>query len=325
MDVENLSKHYPVSEGLLSKILGSDNVIKAVDGVSLQIREGEIFGLIGESGSGKSTLGETIVGLERPTDGKIRFEGEEIQGKSNKAMVDFREHIQIIFQDPYESINPRRTVYQTIAEPLNNFRDITESEKRAQINEMLHAVGLRPPDRFLDLYPGHLSGGQRQRVNIARALILEPIFVVADEPVSMLDVSIRAGILTLLKELQSDMGFSMLYISHDISVVELIADRVGVMYLGSLVERGEVDQLIEEPMHPYSRALINSVPDFSGERERVRLPEGGSDETEMPSGCRFHPRCPEAFAPCPTDRPALATVDKREVACFLHHEERETD
>lgn len=322
LQINNLNKYYPVSTGLLSSLLGKDKYIKAVDDVSITLDEQEVLGIIGESGSGKSTLVETILRLEEPTSGSIQFNGQELTEFSSKELRQFRENAQIIFQDPYESLNPRKSVFQSVSEPLRNFRDLQHDMLRDTVLETLHKVGLRPAEDYIDSYPGQLSGGQRQRVNIARAIILEPDLLIADEPVSMLDVSLQAGIIKMLKRLQREIGFSMLYVSHNIPVVRLVADRTGVMYRGRLVEMGSTEDVVESPMHPYTSALVSSIPMLSNERTRVSLKN--SDEKEdanLPSGCRFHPRCPEAMPECSKRTPALRTIDTQDVACFLHHDE----
>ncbi|MFB6097018.1 MAG: ABC transporter ATP-binding protein [Haloferacaceae archaeon] len=320
LEIRGLKKYYPVSTGLLDNLFGDDRYIRAVDDVDLTLGRGETHGIIGESGSGKSTLVETLLRLEEPTEGEIRFRGTDVSDLSAADLRAFRENAQIIFQDPYETLNPRRTVFQSVAEPLRNFRSLSESELRERVVEMLHDVGLRPPEEFLDTYPDQLSGGQRQRVNIARAVVLEPDLLVADEPVSMLDVSLQAGIIKMMNRLQEEIGFSMLYVSHNLSVVRLVSNQVSVMYRGRFVERGPAATVIEEPKHPYTRALVQSLPDLEGNRSRVRLPDDDGDDDQLPSGCRFHPRCPDAMAECSERVPALAGDADQPVACFLHHD-----
>lgn len=320
--VENLRKYYSASTGLFSSLLGKDKYIKAVDDVNFTLGEQEVLGIIGESGSGKSTLVETVLRLEDQTAGSIQFDGQELTEFSSRELRRFRENAQIIFQDPYESLNPRKTVFQSVSEPLRNFRDLRHNALREQVLETLDKVGLRPAENYIDSYPGQLSGGQRQRVNIARAIVLEPDLLVADEPVSMLDVSLQAGIIKMLRRLQRDIGFSMLYVSHNIPVVRLVSDRTGVMYRGRLVEMGAAEDVVKNPMHPYTEALVSSMPMLSKERTRVTLMDSGDgDSTALPSGCRFHPRCPDAMPECSERTPALATVDGQDVACLLHHNE----
>lgn len=321
LEIQNLQKHYPVSTGLLSRMIGEQRHIKAVDDVSLTLREGEVIGIIGESGSGKSTLIETVLRLEEPTGGTIRFKGEDLTSASNPTMRRRREDAQIIFQDPYDTLNPQKTVFQAIAEPLRNFREMEHEELRDTAAETLHEVGLRPAENYLDTYPGQLSGGQRQRVNIARSVVLNPSLLIADEPVSMLDVSLQAGIIKMLDRLKRKIGFSMLYVSHNLPVVRLVADRIGVMYRGRLVELGTAEDIIENPKHPYTRALVASLPSITEKRERVELPDQQGKDHELPSGCRFRDRCPDAMSECGDRVPDLASVSDRDVACFLHHDQ----
>lgn len=322
LEIDGLRKYYPASTGLLDQLRGNVSHIRAVDDVDFSLGRGEVFGIIGESGSGKSTLVETVLRLEEPTAGKIRYDGADVTDFTAEELRRFRENAQMIFQDPYESLNPRKTVFQAVAEPLRNFRDLDYSALRERVSSMLFDVGLRPPEHYIDAYPEQLSGGQRQRVNIARAVVLEPDLLVADEPVSMLDVSLQAGILKMLNRLQSEIGFSMLYVSHNLPVVRLVADRIGVMYRGRIVEVGGGDEIINDPRHPYTAALVASLPMLSKERERVDLPSRqDDDDTELPTGCRFHPRCPDEMAHCSERSPALVEANGRQVACYLYHDE----
>ncbi|MFC6874194.1 ABC transporter ATP-binding protein [Halobellus marinus] len=320
LDIQNLRKYYPVSTGLLSRMIGEQRYIKAVDDVSLTLREEEVVGIIGESGSGKSTLVETVLRLEEPTGGSIRFKRADLTSASKTALRRHREDAQIIFQDPYDTLNPQKTVFQAIAEPLRNFRELEYDELRERTAEILHEVGLRPAEEYLDTYPSQLSGGQRQRVNIARSVVLDPSLLIADEPVSMLDVSLQAGIIKMLDRLKQTIGFSMLYVSHNLPVVRLVADRIGVMYRGRLVELGSADDIIENPKHPYTRALVASLPSITERRDRIELPEQQGKDHELPSGCRFRDRCPDAMAECANRTPDLETVADHDVACFLHHD-----
>lgn len=313
-----LEKHYRKSSGLLSGLLGSATYIKAVDGVDIEIQPNEVYGLVGESGSGKSTIGETVIRLSEPTDGELYYKGESVLDYSRAELRQFRKNAQIIFQDPYGSVNPKKSVLQIVSEPLKNF-GVSENDTERRVTEMLHDVGLRPPEDFLYSYPNQLSGGQRQRVNIARALVLEPDLLIADEPMSMLDVSIQSGIMKILDRLQDDLDFAMLYISHDLSVVRMIADRIGVLYRGKIVETGSDEQVIRDPKHPYTRALMQSLPDLSRKRERVILDTVDDDE-EHPSGCAFHPRCPERMDVCAEAVPALDEAADRRVRCYLYHD-----
>jgi peptide/nickel transport system ATP-binding protein len=317
---DGLEKYYEESAGLVSSLLGSKTYIRAVDGVDIEIYPNEVYGLVGESGSGKSTIGEVVIRLEEPTGGRIYYKGEDVGEYSRSELRQFRKHAQIIFQDPYGSVNPKKTVLQTVAEPLKNF-GVAEGEVETRVTEMLHDVGLRPPRDFLYSYPNQLSGGQRQRVNIARALVLEPDLLIADEPMSMLDVSIQSGIMKILNRLQDELGFAMLYISHDLSVVRMIADRIGVLYRGKVVESGAAEQVMRDPKHPYTRALMDSLPDLSRRRERVILDTDADDDADrQPTGCGFYPRCPDRMDVCAEAVPALAEAADRQVRCYLHHD-----
>jgi oligopeptide/dipeptide ABC transporter ATP-binding protein len=286
--IERLVKYFPVQEGFLRK---ADQFVHAVDGVDLEIHRAETLGLVGESGCGKSTLGRVLLRLEQPTSGRILFEGRDISSLSSSEMKRLRRRVQIIFQDPYSSLNPRRTVYSTLAEPLIIHGIGSRSERRARVLALAEEVGLRP--EHLDRYPHEFSGGQRQRIGIARALALNPSLIIADEPVSALDVSIRSQVINLLEDLQERHGLTYLFISHDLSVVEHISDRVAVMYLGKIVELGNRYQIFAEPLHPYTEALLSAVPvpDPESGRERIILEGDVPSPIDPPSGCRFHPRC----------------------------------
>ncbi len=301
MELENLEKHFPVNQGIFSRILRgeSDKAVKAVDGVSLKIREGEAFGLAGESGCGKTTLGKAAIKLLEATGGRIHFDGKDITDIKGKELNRFRREAQIIHQDPYQSLNPRFTVYEWVKEPLDVHGIGTKAEREERVYETIEQAGLKPPEAFAHEYPSELSGGERQRVGIARALALEPSFLLADEPASMLDVSIRAQILDLFKKLQSELGLTAVYISHDLSLLKHMCDRIGIMYLGELVEVGPADKIINEPKHPYTQALVSSVPriDPAEDRERIELIGEVPDPIDVPTGCRFHPRCPKLVQP----------------------------
>ncbi|ARS89509.1 ABC transporter ATP-binding protein [Natrarchaeobaculum aegyptiacum] len=299
--LENLDKHFAVNQGILSRILRgeSSQYVHAVDDVSVEIADGEAFGLAGESGCGKTTLGKTAIKLTEPTNGRIIFDGEDVTDLSGGDLKAFRREAQVIHQNPYDSINPRFTVYEWVEEPLIVHDIGTPEEREARVLETLEMAGLEPPEAYAHEYPTELSGGERQRVGIARALVLEPSFLLADEPASMLDVSIRASILEVFERLQDELGLTALYISHDLSLLKHICDRIGIMYLGELVEVGPADEIIDNPQHPYTQALVSSVPrvDPDVDRERIELVGEVPDAVDVPSGCRFHPRCPKLIPP----------------------------
>jgi oligopeptide/dipeptide ABC transporter ATP-binding protein len=291
---------------------------RAVDGVSLDWRRGEILGVVGESGCGKSTLARALLGLQPRTAGEVERDGDAVAGRS--ALRELRRHVQMIFQDPYQSLNPRQRVRTIVTEPLR-VQGIGGGDRQAQVRRAMEDVGLEP-ERFLERYPHQLSGGQRQRVAIAAALVLEPDGLICDEPVSMLDVSVRAQILHVLMELRSRRDLALLFITHDLSLAWSICDRLAVMYLGRIVERGSAIDVIERPQHPYTQALVNAVPTPTAGAAVGRVPLKGElpDATNVPPGCRFHPRCPKRFEPCDKVDPPLLTTsgDGQLAACLLH-------
>ncbi|WP_255171312.1 ABC transporter ATP-binding protein [Natrononativus amylolyticus] len=307
-EIRNLRKLYQTrSQGILSQLFGESAHLKAVDDVSFDINEGEILGLAGQSGCGKSTLGELLVGLQPPTDGEIRFRGENILEYDSDQMKAFREKCQVIFQDPYEALNPRFPVTRLVSEPLTIHGIRDRETRQARIMEALQDAGLRDPGKYLDKLPSELSGGQRQRVCIARALVLDPDFIVADEPVSMLDVSVQTAILNLFHELQEKRDLAMLYVSHDLSTINYLADRTMIMYLGDAVEIGPTKDVIHEPSHPYTESLLDAVPQPDPDRRRAGSQIQGEipDPINLPSGCRFHPQCPYKSETCVTVEPPL--------------------
>ena len=311
LKVEGLTKHFPVSSG--SWFNRNQSFVHAVDGIGFELDRGESFGLVGESGCGKTTTGKLLVRLSDPTDGHIIFddgEGEptDIAVLKGKSLKEFRKQAQMIFQDPYESMNPRRTIFDTVSEPLRTQKLGTTLEHIESVSSMLEMVGLTPARSFMFRHPHELSGGQRQRVAIARALVIEPRFVVADEPTSMLDVSIRTGVMRLMEELASRLGVSYLYITHDLAVARYMCDRIAVMYLGKIVEMGETEEVLQRPRHPYTRALLSAVPvpDPTYSRPPVNIEGGVSIPVDPPARCRFYDRCPLADDFCrDNDHPAL--------------------
>jgi peptide/nickel transport system ATP-binding protein len=323
LTVRGLVKHFPIRGGLFGRVRRH---VRAVDGVDLDVREGETLALVGESGSGKTTTGRCILRLVPPTSGQVQFMGEDFLGLQPKALRRMRRHIQIIFQDPYSSLNPRMTVGSTVGEPFAIHRIARGAERKEKVAELLKTVGLDPS--FMPKYPHELSGGQRQRVGIARALALKPRLVVCDEPVSSLDVSIQAQVINLLAELQERFSLAYLLIAHDLRLVQHVADRVAVMYMGKIVEAAPVERIFSDPQHPYTKLLLASVPASDPDARKPRQTLSGDPPAadEPPSGCRFHPRCPVAVAACPRVEPPLlpppgaeASPSSHLTACHLVH------
>jgi oligopeptide/dipeptide ABC transporter ATP-binding protein len=305
VEVESLVKYFPVKGGFFQR---EDLQVHAVDCVDLEICGGETLGLVGESGCGKTTLGRLILRLEKPTSGRVLFEGQDISFAGSAEMKQVRRKMQVIFQDPYSSLNPRRTIESIIMEPLIIHRIGTRSQRREKVLALMDDVGLRP--EYLKRYPHEFSGGQRQRIGIARALALNPSLIIADEPVSALDVSIRSQVLNLMEDLQDKYGLTYLFISHDLSVVEHISDRVAVMYLGKIVEIGSKEDIYERPLHPYAEALLSAVPipDPKARRKRIILEGDVPSPIDPPTGCRFHPRCWLRIPVCTVVVPPLHDV-----------------
>ncbi|MEK4228224.1 ABC transporter ATP-binding protein [Solibacillus sp. FSL H8-0538] len=315
LKVEHLKTYYPIKKGVLSKVVGQ---VKAVDGVSFAIYPGETLGLVGESGCGKSTIGKTILGLETLTEGQIFFQGQDLAQLSKREMKPFRKDLQIIFQDPFSSLNPRKRVNDILGEALQVHKIVDKQEIPTKIDALMEIVGL--PKHYKTRYPHEFSGGQRQRIGIARALCLNPQLIICDEPVSALDVSIQAQVLNLLKDLQKELNLTYLFIAHGLGAVKYTCDRIAVMYLGKIVEIATTEEIFSNPKHPYTQALLSAYPipnPHKRGQERIVIEGDVPSPANPPSGCRFHTRCPIATAICREQEPLLKSDDEgHEVACF---------
>lgn len=322
LKVSSLHKQFPVY-GSFGKLWGAKGYVKAVTDVSLQLREGETYGLVGESGSGKTTTGRTILGLTPASQGQVLYRDRDLAAMSREEIRKFRKDVQLVFQDPFSSLNPRKRIGRILEEPLIIHKMGDKAERREKVFHILKTVGLQPEHYFR--FPHEFSGGQRQRLGLARALIMNPKIIVCDEPVSALDVSIQSQILNMLKRLQRELKLTLLFITHDISVVRYISDRIGIMYLGKIVEEALTDDLFHEPLHPYTKALFSAVPDFTRSRLQDRMILRGEIPSPLspPSGCVFHTRCPFATDVCKAEVPALREVrPNQKVACHLVDESR---
>ncbi|WP_332629821.1 ABC transporter ATP-binding protein [Halalkalibacter flavus] len=320
LEIKGLKKYFPIKKGFFQRTVGN---VKAVDGITFSIKKGETFGLVGESGCGKSSAGRTIMRLYEPTEGQIIFDGTDISKLKERELLKYRRDIQMVFQDPFSSLNPRKTVGAILKEPLSVHGLYKGKERQEYIEKLMEKVGLNPS--YANRYPHEFSGGQRQRIGIARALALNPKLIIGDEPVSALDVSVQSQVLNLMKDLQDEFGLTYLFIAHDLGVVKHISDRIGVMYLGNMMEIASKYDLYNEPLHPYSQALLSAVPKShpsERKRERVILQGDIPNPSNPPTGCVFHTRCPKAMDHCKVDIPEFREVRKdRFVACHLYNNE----
>lgn len=316
LEVRNLKKHYPIRKGFFSKQVGA---VKAVDGITLSVEQGETLAVVGESGCGKSTTGRAILRLIEPTEGEIMFGGTDVRSLNTEQLRRFRTDMQMVFQDPYASLDPRWTVQRILEEPLRTHGSAPAGELKSRVEQLMEVVGLSPYQAHR--FPHEFSGGQRQRIGIARALALNPKFIVCDEPVSALDVSIQAQVLNLMQDLQEQYGLTYMFISHDLSVVKFISDRVAVMYLGRIVELAPTKALFAKPLHPYTQALMSAVPvpNPGAKKQRIVLTGDVPNPETPPTGCAFHPRCPHAMDRCKSEAPVLRELDSgHQVACHLY-------
>ena len=322
IETVELVKHFPVEKSILERMFSrTKRFVHAVDNVNLKIARGEVLSLVGESGSGKTTTGKLILKLIEPTSGRIFFNGNEITKTKGESMRVLRKKMQYVYQDPYASLNPKMKIGDAVRHPLEVHELYGKDERRKRALEALSAVGLTPPENYYSLYPHQLSGGQRQRVAIARAMITRPEFVIADEPVSMIDVSLRASILDLMMNLKKELNLTYLFITQDLAVAKYISNRIYIMYLGEIVEVGETKEVFHAPLHPYTKALLSAIPIPKPTQEVKPIPIKGeiSSTINVPSGCRFHPRCPYAFDRCSNVKPLLKqTKESHQVACLLY-------